>query len=520
MTVYYVSPTGSDSGAGTLGQPFGSLQYAHDLAQPGDEILLRGGTYRLSEGVHLTNDGTSGQPITVRNYEGEVPILDGSAMGASGSTGGYVLDLSGVAWNTVSGVSVTNGPEGGVLIRDNSHDNVIEQLDVSHNGRLSEWEGKGFALFDSSYNNQLLNNDSHDNRDLAGDNADGFQISTTGDGNVLRGNRAYNNSDDGFDLFNVHDGTEAAPVVLDGNMAYHNGYVDGNEAGGDGNGFKLGGQRPGSGSTSGGHTVTNNVAWDNRTAGFDENAATESLTLRNNTAYDNGSYNFGFYDGSHLFENNLSLGDGRVSASGTGSNNSWDLASPPAIGDVQSIDPSIIEGPRSADGSLPSSGFLKLDAGNDPTLGAALPTGSSQGNPPPTTTAPPLTPTTLPTTPTEPPAASGGGNGPVDPVPPTVGGGSDPVGSAGGGSPQPDGEGGGRSWWSGNHHGGRHHRNGRQGDAAARDSHDLITGTAVSGDGLAGDLGGYDYMTGSGSPRDGLTGDMSGCLFKGESEFA
>ena len=52
-------------------------------------------------------------------------------------------------------------------------------------------------------------------KDFNTGNADGFQISTTGAGNVLRGNRAWGNSDDGIDLFNVHDGTHAAPVLLD-----------------------------------------------------------------------------------------------------------------------------------------------------------------------------------------------------------------------------------------------------------------------------------------------------------------
>ncbi|MDR6773711.1 hypothetical protein J2Y49_004464, partial [Azospirillum sp. BE72] len=52
MATYYVSPSGRDSQdgitdqfqAGTIAQPFGSLQHAHNLAQPGDTIYLRGGT--------------------------------------------------------------------------------------------------------------------------------------------------------------------------------------------------------------------------------------------------------------------------------------------------------------------------------------------------------------------------------------------------------------------------------------------------------------------------------------------
>ncbi|MBQ0819267.1 hypothetical protein KBI52_03340 [Microvirga sp. HBU67558] len=62
MTIYYVSTTGSNGGAGTAAQPFASLEYAHKLAKPGDTINLRGGVYKLSTDIQLTNDGTAAAP--------------------------------------------------------------------------------------------------------------------------------------------------------------------------------------------------------------------------------------------------------------------------------------------------------------------------------------------------------------------------------------------------------------------------------------------------------------------------
>ncbi|MBS7455505.1 DUF1565 domain-containing protein, partial [Microvirga sp. 3-52] len=59
MTIYYVSTTGSNSSAGTSASPFATLQHAHSLAKPGDTIYLRGGVYKLSTGIQLTNDGTA-----------------------------------------------------------------------------------------------------------------------------------------------------------------------------------------------------------------------------------------------------------------------------------------------------------------------------------------------------------------------------------------------------------------------------------------------------------------------------
>lgn len=362
-TTYYVSTTGSDSASGTLDRPFASIERADALAGPGDTILVRGGVYTLSSDVDLRSDGTSGNPITIRSYPGEHAILDGSRL----PQGEHVVDMQDASWNHIVGLEIRGGPEGGLIMRGDSHDNVIEQLDVHHNGGGSEWDGKGISLYGSGGNNLLLNNDSHDNRDLHGDNADGFQISSTGAGNVLRGNRAWGNSDDGFDLFNVQNGTQAGAVRLEGNWAFDNGFDAAGNPLGDGNGFKLGGQRPGTGSGSGGHTVIGNEAWGNHGSGFDENAATAPSKLESNTAHDNGSYNFGFWDQDNTFQGNVSYGSGRLAASGSSSGNSWDsgaaAVTPASLTDAQA------HAARGSDGSLPgtSSGTAPVTVTVDPS---------------------------------------------------------------------------------------------------------------------------------------------------------
>jgi Ca2+-binding RTX toxin-like protein len=357
MTIYYVSPTGSDSQTGTIERPFGSLKHAHDLAKPGDTIYLRGGVYALTEGIQLTNDGTSGAPITISNYPGEKPILDGSGMTSTdwygrGGAGGWVLDGSSISWNHIVGLEIRGGPMGGLVLRDQSHNNIIERLDVHDNGRLTYSEGKGISLFGASSNNLFLNNDSHDNRDLAGDNADGFQVSTSGTGNVLRGNRAWGNSDDGFDFFNIQDGTRNAPVRIEGNWAFDNGYGANGEVSGDGNGFKLGGIRTGSGGSSGGHIVIDNVAWGNAAIGFDENLGT-GITMRGNTAFDNGTYNYGFFNGTSSFYDNAAFGGGKISAAGTGSGNSWNAGVDSGTNAFAPLEGGLGRADRLADGALP-----------------------------------------------------------------------------------------------------------------------------------------------------------------------
>ena len=47
-TARYVAVNGDDSNAGTLAAPLQTVQRAVDLAQPGDTIFIRGGTYAPS----------------------------------------------------------------------------------------------------------------------------------------------------------------------------------------------------------------------------------------------------------------------------------------------------------------------------------------------------------------------------------------------------------------------------------------------------------------------------------------
>jgi len=43
---YYVATTGSDANAGTLAEPFATIQHAADVMEPGDTCYIRGGVYR------------------------------------------------------------------------------------------------------------------------------------------------------------------------------------------------------------------------------------------------------------------------------------------------------------------------------------------------------------------------------------------------------------------------------------------------------------------------------------------
>ncbi len=91
---YYMAPPsagGAYGSAGTLEAPFRTLLQFNTAAQPGDTLYLRGGVYIASETI-FTASGQPGQPITIRNYPGEVPILDGNRSDPGAGTNGIVLE--------------------------------------------------------------------------------------------------------------------------------------------------------------------------------------------------------------------------------------------------------------------------------------------------------------------------------------------------------------------------------------------------------------------------------------------
>ncbi len=77
LSTYYVTTTGgSDANPGTLAAPFATIQQAANVAQPGDTVLIHGGTYR--ETVHPLNSGTAAAPITFAPFGDGTVMIDGA----------------------------------------------------------------------------------------------------------------------------------------------------------------------------------------------------------------------------------------------------------------------------------------------------------------------------------------------------------------------------------------------------------------------------------------------------------
>ena len=293
--IFYVSTTGSDTNNGlTITTPFATLSKAVMMANAGDMIYVRGGTYTSATRLNLSKSGTATKMNYLFAYPGEKVILDFSSMPLADSYQG--IQISGDYWY-VKGIAVFNAGDNGMLIQGGNY-NRIENCEFYEN------RDAGFQIKGTGAYNKVINCDSHDNADPATSygNADGFSTKIDpGDGNYYYGCRAWCNSDDGWDGYlKTNDVAGGYPnpdnvtTTIENCWVLKSGYLKGGTTtcAGNGNGFKTGGsdnkdQRHNT-------VLINCLSFGNKAKGFDQNSNTGSMSMLNCTSISNASGNYMF----------------------------------------------------------------------------------------------------------------------------------------------------------------------------------------------------------------------------------
>ena len=93
---WFVAITGNDSAAGTLAQPFRTIQRAADVAGTGDTVLIRAGTYR--ETVHPAHSG-----VTFQNYNNENVVVSGADIVSNWSSYRGSIAQAAMSWDLGEG---------------------------------------------------------------------------------------------------------------------------------------------------------------------------------------------------------------------------------------------------------------------------------------------------------------------------------------------------------------------------------------------------------------------------------
>jgi hypothetical protein len=157
MLNYYVDPAGNDSNPGTLAQPFLTAQHGADVAQPGDTVFFRTGTFAP---FHAVRSGAEGLPITFKADSGQSPVINYTVDPDSPpSPEVFCIDLSYCSRIVVDGLT-TMGGSTGILTYGGSDNQILNCIVTGAIGTgISSWGGSSRNLIKGCtvYNNVLLN---------------------------------------------------------------------------------------------------------------------------------------------------------------------------------------------------------------------------------------------------------------------------------------------------------------------------------------------------------------------------
>ena len=385
---WFVAPDGDDSAKGSRIHPFATLMQAQEAASKGDNVIIRGGTYRMTEQmiaqrrriwayvILLDKSGAPGEPIRYQAAVGERPVFDFSDVRPQGMRV-HAFEVKG-SHIAIEGIEVT-----GVQVTAKGHTQSICFSNTgSHNHyeRLSMHDGMGIGFYLSGgSDNLVLNCDAWNNYDpISGDqrggNVDGFGCHPQrGDtGNIFRGCRAWFNSDDGFDCISAWES-----IRFEGCWAFQNGKSPDGKGLADGNGFKIGGfgleiPRGGVPEIAPRHEVVRCISARNKASGFYANHHPGGSDWIHNSSYGNrANFNFLCRDLAagkdipgigHLITNNLSF-QGRAEVQNIEEEKCELSGNLFGEGlskrDFESLEIDDLISPRSADGALPEISFMR-----------------------------------------------------------------------------------------------------------------------------------------------------------------
>jgi len=128
------------------------------VLRPGDQLYVRGGTYRGSVEI-WGKRGTGDNPIHIAAYQQEKPVIDGT--GSSAANG--VVSIGDSSWIRFDGFEVKNGPKSGIAVYD-SNNVKIRANEVHHNQEFGIHAGSGDeSPFGTTHDIDIEGNKVHDN---------------------------------------------------------------------------------------------------------------------------------------------------------------------------------------------------------------------------------------------------------------------------------------------------------------------------------------------------------------------
>jgi hypothetical protein len=217
---WYVSAGGDDAHDGSEAAPWRHIQFALNKAMPGDTVYVMDGVYTESVAFH-TSGSADGGYITLQNYPGARPVIDGTGLPLEGEPGLVVIED--MSYIKLSGFEIRNLKAGGdpnifpagIWVRGSGdhleiRNNVVHHIENS----CAECGAHGIAVYgrkaDASIHDILIDGNEVRNNKL------GWSESLVLNGNVeqfvVSNNTVHDNDNIGIDLIGF-EGTAPDPAV-------------------------------------------------------------------------------------------------------------------------------------------------------------------------------------------------------------------------------------------------------------------------------------------------------------------
>jgi Right handed beta helix region/F5/8 type C domain/Protein of unknown function (DUF1565) len=276
----FVALTGSDANPGTETRPWRSIQRALELAKPGEQILVRGGTYAGSAAgpdrgdgtgpsVYASPQGAPGAPITLQPYPGEQVTIAGFISlprAAWFRLTGFVIDGANAAAGA-QGVSLGNTSAGEPHHVEISYNEVRGFQRAEHQDGILHHSGSDTALIGNRIHD-IGKNTFYDHgiymkhgrrvvvaNNVISDIAGGYGLHIWGDfdDSWVINNTVYGSAASGFTIGgNADRGKPDGTVAANNILAGHSGTGDSHQ------GYAAKEYQPGSG-----NSVRRNLGWAN-----------------------------------------------------------------------------------------------------------------------------------------------------------------------------------------------------------------------------------------------------------------